>query len=181
MSKGLGVLATLCYPFLVYAVIDRIEPRYLGLGLMLLFLLRWRYREVGRVVVRPTAFLVAGGVFFLAVSLFNNAVLLLAYPVFVNAVFLAVFAYSVLNPPTVAERVARLQDPDLPPRAVEYTRKVTLVWCGFFVVNGLISAGTLWLGNMSVWSLYNGLIAYILMGLLMGAELLVRRQVRKSL
>jgi uncharacterized membrane protein len=181
MAKGLGVLATLCYPFLVYAVIDRIEPRTLALGLMLLFLLRWRSWEASRVTARPTAFLVAGGAFFLAVGLLNDAVLLLFYPLFVNAAFLAVFAYSVFNPPTVAERLARLQDPDLPPRAVEYTRKVTLVWCGFFVVNGLISAGTVWLGDMSVWSLYNGLIAYMLMGLLMGAELLVRRQVKKTL
>jgi uncharacterized membrane protein len=180
MRNGLTVLIALGYPVLVYWSIDRIQPRYLALALMLVFLLRWQHLKAGTVKTGSPAFLIAGIVFLAAVSLANNTVLLLGYPIFVSSAFLAVFAYSLLNPPTVVEQLARLQDPDLPPRGVDYTRKVTLVWCGFFLANGLLSAGTVWYGDKAVWGLYNGLISYILMGILMGAEMLVRKQVRKS-
>ena len=58
------------------------------------------------------------------------------YPVLVNAILLAVFAASLWRPPTVIERIARLREPDLPPAAVVYTRRVTIVWSVFFALNG---------------------------------------------
>ncbi len=177
MRNGLAVLITLLYPVLVYWGIGQVRPRYLALGLMLAFLLRWK-RGAGE---GRGGFLIAGGAFFAAAGWVDHSLGLLAYPVFVNAAFLALFAHSLLNPPTIAERLARLEEPDLPPQGVAYTRKVTLVWCGFFLGNGLISALTVWYGDIALWGLYNGLISYILIGLLMGAEMRVRKRVRKSL
>ncbi|MNJ71634.1 hypothetical protein D3C77_682010 [compost metagenome] len=81
---------------------------------------------------------------------------------------------------TLVERLARLTDPDLPPAGVRYTRTVTRVWCGFFVLNGTLAAATIWHGDLALWSLYNGLVSYLLMGLLMGAEYLVRLRVKRS-
>jgi uncharacterized membrane protein len=95
-------------------------------------------------------------------------------------VFFAVFAFSLVYPPTIVERIARLEDPDLPPKGVIYTRKVTLVWCGFFLINAAISLLTIWYGDPWLWSLYNGGIFYLLMGLLMAAEMAVRRKVKAS-
>jgi uncharacterized membrane protein len=49
---------------------------------------------------------------------------------------------------------------------------------GFFVINGTIAAAlTLW-APLAWWTLYNGLIAYLLMGLLFAGEWLVRQRVR---
>jgi uncharacterized membrane protein len=37
------------------------------------------------------------------------------------------------------ERIARLDDPDLPPPLCRYTRRLTAVWCGYFVLAMLLS------------------------------------------
>ena len=89
--------------------------------------------------------------------------------------FLIVFSYSLLKPPSVIERLARLQEPDLPEEGVIYTKKVTLVWCVFFVFNILASLYTVFYTSTEIWTLYNGLISYVLMGTLFLSELLYRK------
>ena len=106
---------------------------------------------------------------------------LLYYPVLVSLLLLLLFARSLWQPQTLIERLARLQDPQLPPEAIRYTRRVTQVWCGFFVVNGTLALGTILLGDMALWSLYNGLLSYLLMGTLMGGEWLLRRRLQARL
>lgn len=62
------------------------------------------------------------------------------YPVLVNLMMLAVFGSSLFAGQTVIEKLARLQQPDLPEKAVRYTRRVTQVWCVFFIANGTLAA-----------------------------------------
>jgi uncharacterized membrane protein len=81
---------------------------------------------------------------------------------------------------TLVERLARLTTPDLPPRGVRYTRRVTQVWCLFFIVNAALTTLTILHGDLALWSLYNGLISYVLIGVLMGGEWLVRRHVMRG-
>jgi uncharacterized membrane protein len=173
---ALVALVTLAYPLAVYWGLGHWEPKYLAGLLVLVALLRafgsrdplWRVAAVG-------AALLAG------VSMVGNAVLpLKLYPVLVNAVLFVVFQYSLRHPPTVIERLARLQEPYLPESGVRYTRKVTIVWSVFFVVNGSIALGTALWASDATWALYNGLIAYGLMGLLFAVEWLVRQRVRRG-
>jgi uncharacterized membrane protein len=96
----------------------------------------------------------------------------------VSAVLLAVFASSLLRPPTIIERIARLSEPELPPQGVAYTRRVTQVWCGFFVANGAVALATVLWGSEELWLLYNGLLAYVFMGALFAAEWLLRQRMR---
>lgn len=96
----------------------------------------------------------------------------------VNLVLLVVFGLSLVRGPSVAERIARLQEPDLDARGVAYTRRVTQVWCGFFVLNGCIALATALWASEQAWALYNGLISYVLIGTLMGGEWLLRRHLR---
>jgi uncharacterized membrane protein len=100
--------------------------------------------------------------------------------VLVNAVMLLIFAGSLFYPPSVVERLARLQQPDLTPQGIRYTRRVTQVWCGFFIINGSIALVTALWSSFEWWSLYNGLIAYLLMGLLFAGEYLIRRRTQKQ-
>lgn len=113
-------------------------------------------------------------------ALFSAQHWLLYYPIAVSVALLGLFGWSLTQPMTLVERLARLQDPDLPPAGVRYTRTVTQVWCGFFVLNGALAAATVWYGDLALWSLYNGLVSYLLMGLLMGGEYLVRLRVKRS-
>jgi uncharacterized membrane protein len=102
-----------------------------------------------------------------------------AYPLAVNAGLLVAFGLSLRPGATpVVERLARLQEPELPAHAVAYTRTVTKVWCGFFVLNASLSLATALWASEAVWALYNGALSYALMGLLFGGEWLVRRRVR---
>jgi uncharacterized membrane protein len=121
-----------------------------------------------------------GALLLAALAVSSNALLpLKLYPVLVNAVMLSVFAYTLVSPPSMIERFARLREPDLPSQAIAYTRRVTQVWCVFFVVNGAISLATALWSSPAVWSLYNGVIAYLLMGLLLGGEYLVRLRFKR--
>lgn len=175
----LGTL-TLSYPFIVYVALDHVQPRYLALLLAALFFLRWMGQgAVGLRSGNLAVLIPASGLFLLFVGLANDTVLLMLYPVFVNGLFFGVFFYSTLNPPSLVERLARLREPDLPPEAVDYTRKVTLAWYLFFLGNGLLAAATVWHGDSWIWGVYNGCIAYVLMGLMVGAEMLVRRTFKK--
>lgn len=96
-----------------------------------------------------------------------------------NIFMLMIFGYSLMNPPSIIERIARRQEPDLPPAGMAYTRRVTQVWCVFFLVNACISLVTVLWASPTIWSLYNGIIAYILMGLLFGGEYLVRLRFKR--
>lgn len=108
----------------------------------------------------------------------RSASWMLYYPVLVNSVMLGVFSYSLIKPPSMIERFARLQDPDLPQAAITYTRKITKIWCGFFMVNGTISMLSTQL-SIEYWTLYNGLISYVLIGALLSGEWLYRKVVLK--
>jgi uncharacterized membrane protein len=167
-------LATVAYPLVIYLALGRVEPRWMALLLVLLGLARaWVTREPFWLVAAAGAAVLGG------VTLLGNSVLpLKLYPVLVSTVLFAVFAASLARPPSAIERLARLTDPDLPPAAVAYTRRVTQVWCGFFVFNGTVSLGTALWGSPATWALYNGLLAYVLMGVLFGGEWLMRRRVK---
>lgn len=169
------VALTVLYPLGVYLAMGRVAPQWLAVVLVLLATLR-------AVITRQRFWwAVASGAAVLAVAawLRDDALAVKLYPVLVNAVLLAVFGYSLRHPPSAVERLARLTEPDLPPSGVRYTRKVTAVWCVFFVGNGAAATYTAAFSSDATWALYNGLIAYVLMGCLMGAEWVVRQSVKR--
>ncbi|MGE8355194.1 MAG: hypothetical protein ACN6N0_02190 [Microvirgula sp.] len=174
MTTLLASLLLLAYPLIVYFGLGLVEPRWLAVPLVAVALLRaWRQRDRVWLVV-------AAGTLVLAVTglLANAAWPLKLYPLLINAVLLAVFATSLYSPQSVIERLARRMEADFPPEAVGYTRRVTQVWCGFFLFNGGVSLLTALWGDAAIWALYNGLISYLLMGVLFAGEWLVRRRVR---
>lgn len=168
----LGAL-TLAYPFAVYWGLGRFEPRWMGLALLGLALARLAsarqpmWRAAALLAVLLAAF----------TGLANAALPLKLYPVIVSGSLCAVFGWSLACPPTVIERIARIAKPQLNAEGVAYTRKVTWVWVGFFIVNGLLSAATAVWGSDAAWALYNGLLSYALMGALFAGEWLVRQRV----
>ncbi|SNY71621.1 hypothetical protein [Enterobacter sp. CC120223-11] len=121
----------------------------------------------------------AGIALCVASSVLKAHQLLLFYPVVVNLVMLTVFGGSLWSAMPLVERLARLREPNLPPEGVRYTRQVTRIWCLFFIVNGSVALFTALYGDMRLWTAWNGVIAYLLMGSLMAGEWLVRRRLMK--
>lgn len=171
----LTVFLTLIYPLTIWFAEGRFEPRLLA-GILLLAGLA-RLLSFG--FDRPARWLWAGAtVLLVLVAIWGNEMLpLKLYPVLVNAALLGAFSYSLIVPPSAVERIARLREPDLPPPAIAYTRRVTQVWCGFFAVNGAVALYTALYASSAQWSFYNGFVAYILIGLLFAGEYCVRRRV----
>ncbi|QWD07916.1 DNA gyrase subunit B [Polynucleobacter paneuropaeus] len=102
------------------------------------------------------------------------------YPVMVNAVLLSVFVSSLYRPQTIVEKIARLRDPRFSDLEIPYARKVTIAWALFFVINGCVALITVLIEDKFYWSIYNGAISYLLMGLMFAGELYCRKRYIKS-
>lgn len=165
-------LVLLSYPFLVYWGIQLVQPWQIAAVLLVILGLRFLCSSGSKHGNR--AFMVGGVLYGIFAVWQNSEISLRFYPVWVNFSLLTLFWVSLYFPPPVVERLARLQHPDLSAQAIHYTRKVTQVWCVFFVANGLLALGTALWAEFYWWSLYNGCIAYLLMGALMGGEYWVR-------
>ncbi|MBQ0714607.1 MAG: hypothetical protein KBT61_01530 [Paraperlucidibaca sp.] len=167
-------LLTLGYPLLVYLGVHHFEPRIVAALLALIALVRAiATREKTWLVVSVCALLLSA-----AAAIGNQELPLKLYPVLVNAALLIIFMISLRFPPTAIERLARIREPDLAPSGIRYTRQVTWVWCGFFLVNGSIALITALWASTEVWALYNGLISYLLMASLFSIEWLIRQKVK---
>lgn len=171
----------LAWPLLIGYALAHHRLQWLLPLMALLFFLRFCQsgRQAGPLRVVTQIVAAAGVTLCVASYLLKTHQLLLLYPVVVNAVMLAVFGGSLWSSMPIIERLARLQEPNLPPQAVRYTRRVTQIWSGFFIVNGSVALFTVVYGDMTLWTLWNGMIAYLLMGGLMAGEWLVRRHLRK--
>ncbi|MCL6414052.1 hypothetical protein MIB92_00180 [Aestuariirhabdus sp. Z084] len=174
LSLLLGVLVVL-YPIAVYLGLSYWEPSHLGWLLLVLFSARLL---LGRrlAITTSTRAIAFVGIAVAALSLLANSDLPFRfYPVAVNTLMLILFGLSLRHGPSFVERIARLQDPDLPESGVRYTRRVTQIWCLFFMVNGSIALYTALYASLEHWTLYNGLIAYGLMATLAAGEWIYRR------
>jgi hypothetical protein len=103
-----------------------------------------------------------------------------------NGAFLAAFGSTLFAPPVMIFRFATLQDKSIKgslaeKRIAAYCRKVTWVWCGFFVLNGSIAFYTVFFASDALWSIYNGGISYILIGILFAGEFIVRKMTDKKM
>lgn len=174
-------LLLLAWPFLIWFGLAHNGLHWLLPLMALLLFVRFRQtrRQAGPLRVVTQVVAVAGITLCVASYLLKTHQLLLFYPVVVNGVMLAVFGGSLWSAMPVVERLARLRDPNLPAAGVCYTRRVTQIWCAFFILNGSIALGTALYGDMSLWTVWNGMLSYLLMGTLMAGEWLVRRQVIK--
>ena len=127
---------------------------------------------------------------FLATGLFcfitQKVVFLKLYSVVISLTFLLVFGSTLFSPPCMIFRFATLMDKTIKgsswERLVEkYCFKVTLVWCVFFILNGTVAFYTAFFASDRVWSLYNGGISYVLMGILFTVEFFIRKKVDKKM
>lgn len=172
----LRTLVFITLPLAVYLALQRFQPRGVALALLVLALLRSPGRSLA--FLRRHGLYAVPAALVLAALLWrsNDPVWALAYPVMVNALMLALFGASLLRPPSLIERLARLRQPGLPAEGIAYCRRVTQVWCVFFVGNGAVATWTTLAASRETWLLYNGLVAYVLMGALFAGEWLYRRR-----
>jgi uncharacterized membrane protein len=165
------------YPFLVYVALTQWGARSTA-GLVLGSLALWgfRARRFGQQGFR-SLMLQVGGIALLSLGTLvsGSPAFLQQMPVLISALLLVTFVASLVRPPPMIERYARMITPDLSEGEIRHCRAVTWVWIVFLVGNAAIAEALVLWGSVEAWALYAGGIAYVLMGLLFAGEYLVRK------
>lgn len=169
------VLVTFLYPFIWY-----FGQVYFGVtAVTILMACIWLLRALlsKQKLQKIMSFVLA--FIFMLLCWIHSAKFMYWYPVMVSILLLLIFGASLFSKQSVIERLARLQHPDLPESGVRYTRCVTQIWCGFFIVNILIISALILGAYWRAWAIYTGVISYMLMGMLLSGEFLYRRLILK--
>jgi len=176
MKQVAGILAIVliaAYPFLVYWGLNHLSIKVIGWIFLSVIILR-------SLVLKQTnkqwiPLLVGILTTTILLSIFNDEIYLKLNPVIISSCVFLTFALTLIKPPSMIETFARLQNKDLPDKAIPYCRKVTIIWCIFLLINSSIALYTALETDMKTWTLYNGLISYLIMGLLFAGEFAYRK------
>ncbi|HEY1360768.1 MAG TPA: hypothetical protein VGF60_00910 [Xanthobacteraceae bacterium] len=112
-------------------------------------------------------------------ALLDGALAAKAYPVVLSAGLALLFGLSLRQPRSLVERFAELSGDVLSPAGRRYCRRVTLVWSIWLALNTAVSAGLALAGSLAAWTLWTGLIAYVVTGAIFGGEFMLRRMLRR--
>lgn len=116
----------------------------------------------------------------------NSSAFIRLYSFFVNMGMLIGFASSLPLPESIIYRFATMAQPSIKQsiareKVKRYCRKVTVLWCLFFVANGAIAFATALFFPEKIWAIYNGLVSYILIGVLFTGEFIVRMVIQRGM
>lgn len=201
--KVLMAILGIAYPIIIFTclVIFKLPVRIISLcvivlGAALFISITGSQKEGQKFDFKPMLscflFLTAGIVCFIT----QKVIFLKLYSVVISAVFLFLFGSTLFFEPNMIFRFATLADKTIKGSNYEepvkkYCKKVTVIWCIFFIINGTISVFTAFADKLipgvdselanTIWSVYNGGISYVLMGLLFLIEFIVRHFVNKKI
>lgn len=171
--------ATIGYPFLVSAGAIFGRPRLplaiVGAMLLVSIALAWRSGFQGDAVWRVgeaglmTAFLVVAAVV-------NEVHVIRLGPAVANVAMLLSFGRTLRSGPSMVESFARLRRRDLPGDLVTYCWRLTLLWCVFFGLNAAFITWLSFYASLASWTVYTGLLAYLLAGVLFVGEIFYRQR-----
>jgi uncharacterized membrane protein len=173
LVQAAALLFALGYPLIVYFGLSRGSTRFAAWLLLALTLGHTLLRSLQlRRLARQSALAVP---LCLAALWLDDRRYMLALPVLINAGLFSLFFGSLRSPMPLVERFARMRVSDLSEAERSYCRSVTKLWSAFFVFNGATAAVLAARSSLDLWTLYTGLISYILVGLVGAGEYTVRK------
>lgn len=177
----IGVLCV--YPIAIYFGGDYLTPSQFLAGLLLLLagrilVVAWIKAEHRKRHVGLAALLIFAAFAMLLLIPDIKLVYLRLYPMLLNLLMFTIFFASLFTAMPLVERFARFIHPDLPPQAVRYTRQVTRTWSIVLLLNALVSFYTAVATSFETWTLYNGVITYLIFGSVFLLEYLLRMHLR---
>ena len=134
-----------------------------------------RLKQNSKLLISSVLLLVGGIVCLIS----GQSIFIKFYPAAMSAIFLFTFASTLFIGPNMCFRFACISDKSLADSPLakpieKYCLKVTIIWCIFFILNGSAAVYTVLCQNDKIWSIYNGGISYVLMGMLFAIEFVVR-------
>ncbi len=168
------VLLAIAYPAIVYSGLKRYSPKAIALTIGAILLVRFMWRQSGESRKRLSMMLVPPLILCVISFIANNREFILCLPVFTSVALLCSFGLTLFRGPSAVETFARMRVPDLTVDEMAHCRRMTWLWVGFFLVNGLIAFWTVRWGTLEAWGFYNGLVSYLIMGVLFAGEFIYR-------
>jgi uncharacterized membrane protein len=178
--KVLVTAVLVLYPVVIFCslVIFKFPLRYLSVFVIIfasvyIFMNNRNYQGKNRWMMFLSPVLLFGiGITCLLV---NSSLILKIYPALSDMAYLIIFGISFFAPPPIVYNFAVLVDKSFKTsmpkeRLDKYCRDMTIVWCVFFVLDGIIALTTVFLASDLVWGIYNGGISYAAMGLIFVVE-----------
>lgn len=97
-------------------------------------------------------------------------------PIFIQLSLMLFFGKTLLinKGPSLVERFALLEFPDIPPILSRYCRHLTMLWTGFFAFNVLACVILAVAAPVEWWAIYTGVLIFVLTALIMVAEYIWR-------
>ncbi len=199
--KALFYVIAAVYPILVFTllVVFKVETKILSLCIIALAATFFLSATGSKKISNKKSALdwkpLLSSVLFLAAGLFcfftGKEFFLRLYSVVINIMLLIVFGSTLFLKPNIIFRFATLADKSIAGSSYEnqvrlYCKKVTIVWCCFFILNGTAATLTTFADKLfgldqeqarRVWAVYNGGISYALMGTLFLVEFIIRKLV----
>lgn len=191
--RVLLALALLAYPLAVYLLIDKVSPWALAGALAVVTATRLLLaKHLSKQAI--TLSLIAVVAIAIIVTLRQDANTIKLYPVVLNIGSALWCAYTLVTPPSAIERLLNILNNSragLPVRMreripfdsaglapsdiqIRYLQGLTAVWLGYFIVNALAATVTALFASTAIWALYNGLIGYLLAGVVLITEFIYR-------
>ncbi|MGY6276195.1 hypothetical protein [Methylomonas sp. MgM2] len=172
IKTGSVAVLFLYYPFLSAYLAAK---GFAGLTLTLFAcLLLWRGLRATQISWRLGAFMLA--VLLLLGAYFANGYVIWLIPSLIYLGLTFLFGHTLYSPPSLCERLVRLLFPEFKPGIAEYLHQVTWVWTLFFFANIFICALLPIMAGPEIWTLYTGVLVYVLMSLLVVGEWFYRHR-----
>jgi len=163
-------LIFLVYPYLVYRGMQQgvvwFAPTLIA-GFYINDAMKTQHKQRRMMKLLIALVLLTGAVFWQALT----AKLL---PIFIQLTLMHFFGTTLFKGPSLIERFVRMEFADFPPEIVTYCWQLTLLWTGFFAFNALVCAGLALWGSDVWWAFYNGVMIFVLTGVLMVGEYIWR-------
>lgn len=176
------IFATLSvlYPCLVYFGLQHWSYRIfgffiIGVGVAKFWLSRSGDGRSDWVVLAVT--LICG----VAIWAFPSELAVKLYPVAISVLVGSLFALSLRHRESLIGKIARLRGAQMTPAAVRYTRNLTAIWAILLYANALVALYLARFGTTEAWTLYCGLLSYLILGGFMGGEFLYRQHYMRRL
>jgi len=164
----LTIAVVILYPFLIFFALQHNFSLNILAFLMLIAFATSFLRSRKKLILLI-------GLFLVTTLLFTNNILFLKlYPICMNIFVCLTFGLS-LKGKALLTIFAEKMGKKLTKEVEIYTRKATCAWTIFMALNTFISIITLFLPTI-YWTIYNGCLSYMLIGLMFLGEYLVRRR-----
>jgi len=179
-----AIPALVAYPFALRALLEHTSPRLAAATVLSTLALSFSVRYAfGDEPLQPLAaqHALAGFAALLALAEGKELALLLL-PALVSLGLFGVFGATLWHGPPLIERIARrVSGVGFREEMVAHCRQATIAWCVFFVLNAGAVTALAVAAPPAWWTLYTGILSYVLMAALFAGEYAVRTARKRRL